>query len=141
MPLVVDQLQLWTIGFKWAGMDPSRLWGRIPGPVRDNFSTLLEAILLGQLECLTLAQEKYAGDDPEIAKCHIRYWTENVYAGMFGKSYNRELLKHAVIERWAFQEWCERRTIPLPEFWFPPEWTDYRWPEQDFEPNRVGHCQ
>jgi len=57
MLLVVDQLQLWTIGFKWAGLDPSRSWLRIPTPVRDNFSTLLEAILQQHLDCLTLAPE------------------------------------------------------------------------------------
>ena len=134
MPLVVDQLQLWTIGFKWAGLDPHRPWLRIPTPVRDNFSTLLEAILEGRLHCLTLALEKYSGDDSEIAECHIRYWLDDVYAGMFDQSYNRKLLKHAVIEREAFQDWCERCTIPLPEFWFPPGWTEYRWPSEDFEP-------
>lgn len=131
MPLVVDQLQLWIIGVKWAGLDPSRLWLRIPTPVRDNFSTMLEAILKGELECLSLALEKYHGDDPEIAKCHIRYWTEDVYAGVYGRAYNRKLLKHAVIDRWAFQDWCERCSIPLPEFWFPLGWTEYRWPEDD----------
>ncbi|OIQ77923.1 hypothetical protein GALL_403820 [mine drainage metagenome] len=131
MPLVVDQLQLWTVGFKWAGLNPNRLWLRIPTPVRDNFSTLLEAILKGELECLTLNLEKYHGDDPDIAKCHIRFWIEDVYACIFGRACNRKLLKHAVIERYAFQDWCERRTVPLPEFWFPPGWTDYRWPEDD----------
>lgn len=134
MPLVVDQLLLWTIGFKWAGLDPDRPWLRIPTPVRDNFSTLLEAILQEHLDCLTLASEKYAGDDPAIAKYYIRYWIDDVYAGVHGQRYNRKLLKHVVIERGAFQDWCERRSIPLPEFWFPPGWTEYRWPEQDFDP-------
>jgi len=131
MALVVDQLQLWTIGFKWAGLDPNRTWRQIPATVGDNFTTLLYAILNGELECSTLALEKYYGDDPEIAKCHIGYWTEDVNAGVNGKSYSGELLKHAVIERWALQDWCERRTIPLPEFWFPPGCTGCRSPEQD----------
>lgn len=134
MPLVVDQLQLWTIGFKWAGLDPDESWLRIPAPARDNFSTLLDAILNDQLECMSLASEKYQGDDPELAQLHIRYWLDDVYAAVNGQHYNRKLLKHAVIERWAFQDWCERRTIPLPEFWFPPGWTDYRWPSEDYEP-------
>lgn len=131
MPLVVDQLRLWTIGFKWAGLDPNRVWLQIPTPVRDNFSTLLEAILSDQLECLSLSSQKYHGEDPLAAKFHIRYWIDDVYAGVHGSNYNRKLLKWATIERWAFQEWCERRTIPLPEFWFPPRWTEYRWPEYD----------
>lgn len=131
MPLVVDQLQLWTIGFKWAGLDPNRLWLRIPTPVRDNFSTLLEAILSEHLDCLTLSSKKYTGDDRLSAMAHIRYWMDDVYAGMGGERYNRKLLKWAILERSSFQDWCERRTIPLPEFWFPPGWTDYRWPEYD----------
>lgn len=134
MPLVVDQLQLWTIGFKWASLDPNRLWFRIPTPVRDNWSTLLEAILSGHLECLSLAYEKYAGDDPEFARYYIRHWLDDVHAGINGQYYSRKLLKHAVIDRGAFQDWCERRSIPLPEFWFPPRWTEYRWPEDDFDP-------
>ena len=131
MPLVVDQLQLWTIGFKWAGLNPNRVWLQIPPPVRDNFSTLLEAVLQEHLECPTLASEKYDGDDPEAAKFHIRYWLDNVYDCIHGSNYDRKLLKWAVIERSAFQDWCERRTIPLPEFWFPPGWSDYRRPEYD----------
>lgn len=134
MPLLVDQLQLWTVGFKWAGLNPNRIWPRVPEAVRDNFSTLLEAILSDHLECLSLASEKYVGDDPEMAKFYIRYWLDDVNAGINGSHYNRKLLKHAVIERGAFQDWCERRTIPLPEFWFPPGSTEYRWPEQDLEP-------
>lgn len=131
MPLVVEQLQLWIIGFKWADLDPNRLWVRIPTPVRDNFSTLLEAILSDHLGCLTLASEKYQGNDPDEAKFYIRDWLDDVYAGIHGQYFNRKLLKHALIDREDFQDWCERRTIPLPEFWFPLGWTDYRWPEYD----------
>ena len=134
MPLVLDQLQLWVIGFKWAGLDPDQRWFRIPMRVRDNFSTLLEAILSDHLECLSLASEKYDGDDPEVATYYIRYWLEVVNAGIHGQRFDRKLLKHAVIDRGAFQDWCERRTIPLPEFWFPFGWTEYRWPSDDFEP-------
>lgn len=138
MPLAVDQLPLWTIGFKWAGLDPNRLWFRIPTHVRDNFSTLLEAILSGHFECLSLASEKYGGDDPEVSKYYIRHWLDDVHAGINGQYFSRKLLKHAVIDRSAFQDWCERRSIPLPEFWFPPGWTEYRWPEEDFEPVPSG---
>ena len=132
MPLVVDQLQLWTIGFKWADLDLNKSWLRIPAPARDNFSTLLEAILQGQLACSTLALEKYHGDDRGVASLHIRFWIDDVYAGIFGQYYRRKLLKHAVIDRWAFRDWCDSRSIPLPDFWFPQGWTDYRWPEDDF---------
>lgn len=134
MALVVDQLQLWTIGFKWSGFNPAGLWPRIPETVRDNFSTLLEAIVSEHLDCLTLTSEKYAGDDQLIASMHIRFWLDDVYAGVHGQYFSRKLLKHVVIERHAFRDWCERRNIPLPEFWFPLGWTDYRWPEYDPRP-------
>lgn len=127
MPLVVDQLQLWTVGFKWAGLDPNRLWLRLPEAARDNFSTLLEAILQDELPCLTLAPEKYGGDDPLVARCHIRFWIDPIYEAIQGASFDRRLLRHAVLEREPFREWCERRTIPLPEFWFPHGWTAFRW--------------
>lgn len=113
MPLVVDHLQLWTIGFKWAGLDPNRVRFFIPGTVRDNFSTLLEAVHSEHLDCLTLASEKYSGDDPELAKCYIRYWLDDVIAGVRGSYYSRRLLKWAIVERGAFQDWCERRTISV----------------------------
>ncbi|HEX5806625.1 MAG TPA: hypothetical protein VFY31_09865 [Macromonas sp.] len=131
MPLVVDQLSLWTIGFKWAGLEPNRTWLRIPPSAGDNFRTLLSEILNLHLDCLSLAPEKYAGDDPELAKFHIRYWLDDINAAIHGHHFNRKLLKWAVVEREAFRDWCERRSIPLPEFWFPPGWTEYRWPEND----------
>ena len=134
MALVVDQLQIWTIGFKWAGLEPTKPWIRIPTLVLDNFSTLLQAILSDHLGCLTLAPERYTGDDPESAKYYIRYWLDHVNAAIQGQRFDRKLLKHAVIDRGDFQDWCERRSIPLPEFWFPPDWTEYRWPCEDFEP-------
>lgn len=147
MPLVVDQLQLWTVGFKWAGLDPTRVWFRLPEPVRDNFSTLLEAILQDELACLSLSPEKYKGDDAEIARFHIRYWIEPIYAAIQGSGFDRRLLKHAVVEREAFREWCERRTIPLPEFWFPTGWTAFRWDLEEDAPtpsppeNQLEHGQ
>ena len=131
MPLVVDQMPLWTLCFKWAGLDPDRVWLRLPEAVRDNASTLLEAILLGHLHCITLSSEKYVGDDPRLAPVYIRYWLDDVYGAVHGKHFSRKLLKHAVIERGAFQDWCARRSIPLPSFWFPIGWTDYQWPEYD----------
>ena len=140
MPLVVDQLQLWTVGFKWAGLDPNRLWLRIPTPVQENFSTLLSEILNFHLDCMTLGAEKYEGDAPEVAKCYVRYWLDDVYAAIEGKRFSRRLLKWAVVDRGAFQDWCERRSIPLPEFWFPPGWSDYRWPEEDPPPQQEAHA-
>ncbi len=131
MPLVVDQLQLWTIGFRWAGCDPGRPRLLIPVSVRDNFSTLLEAILKDQLVCETLDHKKWNGVDPQIAPFHIRHWLDDINAAIRGERFSRKLLNHSVIERFQFKDWCERCSIPLPEFWFPAGWTDYRWPFED----------
>jgi hypothetical protein len=139
MPLVVDQLSLWTISFRWAAHVPTGFWLRIPLDVRDYISTLLEAVLKDELECLTLSPEKYAGDDALLARCHIRYWLDDVYAAIHGERFNRKLLKWAVIERSALQDWCGRRTIPPPAFWFPEGWTEYRWPgEEEGQPTSSG---
>lgn len=126
MPLIVDQLPLWTIGFKWAGLDADRPWFRIPAPVKDTFSTLLEAILKDHLGCMTLMTQKWDGQDPEVAPFYIRHWIDDIYAGIQLQRFNRKLLRHAVIDRSEFKDWCERCTIPLPEFWFPAGWTDFR---------------
>jgi hypothetical protein len=131
VPLLVDQLQLWTVGFKWAGLDPERVWPRIPTPVRDLFATLLEAILKDQLKCMTLAPEKWDGKDPEDAPFFVRHWSDDINRAVHYQRFRRKLLRHAVLDRTDFKDWCERRSIPLPEFWYPPGWTEYRWPEDD----------
>jgi len=91
----------------------------------------MDAILCDHLPCMTLSSEKYQGDDAEEAQFFIRHWLDDVYACINGDSYSRKLLKWARIERPDFQRWCERRTIPLPEFWFPPGWAlEYKWNEE-----------
>lgn len=131
MPLLNDHLTVWEIGFRWARLDPDRLWLRIPLLVRDNFRNLMDAILQGHLYCDTLALEKWSessGDDP---KSYIRHWLDDIYACIQGHHCKRELLKWAWIDRWAMQLWCERRGIPLPEFWFPAGWRlEYKWPQE-----------
>lgn len=139
MPLVVDQLSVWTIGFKWAAHEAGRVWLRVPPAVKDNFSTLLEAILKDHLACLTLDQKKWDGKDPEEAPFYIRHWLDDINAAIRGERYSRKLLRHAVIERFEFQDWCERCSIPPPEFWFPAGWTDYRWPFEDDEDGGIGN--
>jgi hypothetical protein len=131
VPLVVDHLQLWTVGFRLAGLDPHRLWWRLPATAKDWFSTLLDAILSDHLNCITLNMQKWDGTDRELAPFYIRYWLDEINLGIHRQQFSRKLLKHAVIDRLDFKDWCERRSIPLPEFWFPPGWTEYRYPGED----------
>lgn len=132
MALLSTELSLWETAFRWAGRDPDRFWLLLPLAVRDNFRTLMDAILQGHLGCESLLLEKYHGDDREEASLHIRYWLDDVYACIWGKKFNRKLLRHASIDRQAFLEWCERRGVPLPEFWFPEGWNiEYKWPDEE----------
>lgn len=132
MALLSSELSVWEISFRWAGYDPDRLWLRLPLQVRDSFRTLMDAILHGHLDCESLSLDKYYGDDREEASFYIRYWLDDVYACIWGKKFNRSLLKHASIDRQAFLEWCVGRGVPLPEFWFPPGWNvEYKWTDQE----------
>lgn len=132
MALLVAELSVWEIAHRWANYNPDQLrWG-VPLPVRDRFRTLMDAILQGHLDCESLSLDKYHGDAREEASLHIRYWLDDVYACIWGKKFDRKLLKHASIDRQAFLEWCERRAIPLPEFWFPKGWNvEYPWPDAE----------
>jgi hypothetical protein len=128
MPLLNDGLPLWEIAFRWAHEDPKNFWLRIPLPVRDNFRLLMDAILRGHLPCETLSLEKWRPDSEAPPELFIRYFIDDAYKCIAGLHFNRKLLRHAMIERWAMQQWCERQGVPLPEFWFPPGWnTYYEW--------------
>jgi hypothetical protein len=134
MALLNDTLSVWEIGFRWAGYDPAGVWWRIPLPVRDNFRVLMDAILQAHLECVSLSMRKGPSEDFDLPpEFFIRYHLDEVEACIAGRTFNRRLLRFAQIERPAFQDWCERHAIPLPEFWFPPGWSDYRWPSEDPE--------
>jgi hypothetical protein len=138
MPILNDNLSVWEIAFRWGGLDPRSVRWRIPLCVRDTFRNLMDAILQGHLYCDTLALEKWSqstGDDP---KSYIRYWLDDINDCIQGIHFSRKLLKWASIDRWAMQLWCERREIPLPEFWFPPGWgLEYKWPEEMADEERV----
>jgi hypothetical protein len=124
MALITNSLSVWDISFRWAGFDPDRIFFRLPLLVKDNFRVLMEAILSGEILCETLTLAKRPSKSKADPNYYIRTHIDDVYACMWGKKYNRKLLKWAVIERYSFKEWCERRGIPLPEFWFPPGWED-----------------
>jgi len=134
MAVLADELSVWEIAFRWAGRDPDGVWFRFPLAVRDNFRMLMDAILNGHLDCYTLSLTKWRpGVDDEYAKpFFIRSHLDTVEDCVGGHAFDRKLLKWARIERWAMQQWCERRGVPLPEFWFPPGWKlEYEWPDDD----------
>lgn len=122
MPILVEELSLWDISFRWAGLDPDNLYIRFPLPVKDNFRLLMSAILEGEIICNTLCLDKRPSDSRADPAFYIRTHIDDVYACIHGQKYNRKLMKWATLNRNWFYEWCTRRGITPPEFWFPLGW-------------------
>lgn len=136
MPLLADSLSVWDIGFRLAGHDPRKLWFRIPLEVEDHFRNFMEAILKGDLGCENIELEKRHFDADE-KMLSVYYWIDDIYDCMFGRKFNRKLLRWAHVERFDLMLWCERMNAPLPEFWFPHGWNlQYELPEGHISP---GH--
>ena len=134
MPILIEDLSVWDISFRWAGCDPRKFYFRIPLEVENNFRNLMNAILSAEIECETISLEKrdYA---PDEQKESIYYWLDDIYACIGGKRFNRKLFRWAYIERYSFSLWCERMNIPLPEFWFPKGWNlHYELPDNAMHP-------
>jgi len=132
MPLINDELTVWEIAHRWAGCTPG--WWRVPIPiaVRDYARVLMFGVLNSELECQTLLMEKWRPDNPLTPEFFIRHHLNEIEECIEGRRYSRRLLRWARISRIAFADWCERRSIPLPAFWFPDGWRiDYSWPSDD----------
>lgn len=136
MSLITEDLSVWEIGLRWAGHDPQRLWIRIPLEAKDNFRTLMDAILKGDIACLTIDLEKRHYERWE-KQFSVYHWIDDIYDCIYGRHFNRKMLRWAQIERFDFKLWCERMNAPLPEFWFPSGWNlEYELPEGHIPP---GH--
>jgi hypothetical protein len=134
VPLIVDDLSVWDISFRWAGLEPDRLWLRIPSSVKDNMRMLMDAILKGELDCETITLEK-RNFEPDEKLFSVYHWMDDFYDCIHGNYYNRKMLRWAQVGRFDFMLWCERMKAPLPEFWFPPGWNlEYDLPEGHLPP-------
>lgn len=133
MPLINEELSVWDIGLRWAGHDPDCLWLRLPLAAKDNFRLLMEAILSGEIICNTLTLAKLPEGSKADPSYYIRTYIDEVYACIHGRHYDRKLLKWATLDRKDFHQWCERRGITPPEFWFPPGW------KLDYDADQFGH--
>lgn len=65
MPLLDDNLSLWNISFRWAGLDPDSIKYRfyIPAAVKDNVRLLTQAIITNVLWCKSLRPDPLLGPD------------------------------------------------------------------------------
>lgn len=126
MPLLNEHLSVWEIAHRWAGYQPQLLRPVLPLAVQDNCRVLMQEILHMRLECMTLDCRKWRPEDGEDAEpFFIRYHLDDVEECIAGNRYSRKLLTWALIERWAFADWCDRRSVPRPEFWFPSGWAEH----------------
>lgn len=134
MAILTDSLVVWEIAFRWSGRNPRSTWLRIPLDVQDHFRNLMDAILSAELLCESIELEKREFE-PDEKTFSIYFWLDDIHDCIYGRHFNRKLLRHASIDRYDFKLWCERRNIPLPEFWFPPGWNlEYELPEDELRP-------
>lgn len=122
MPTLSRSLSVWDIAHRWAGYDPDTFRLRLPLVVKDYARLLFDEILEGRLFCETLIQVKRPSHSKADPRYYIRSHLDDINMCIWGKRYKRSLMKWAEIPRDEFEEWCERYSIPLPEFWFPPGW-------------------
>lgn len=120
MPLTDENLTIWKISFRWAGLNPNAFKYRfyIPHEAKDNMRLLLDAIIKNCLFCNSLKQN----DLYEPRHKHDQANMDNLYDVITDKRYSRTFLNGHTISRSDFAHWCNRESIPYPEFWFPPGW-------------------
>ena len=137
MPLLDDNLSLWNISFRWAGLDPDALKYRfyIPAAVKDNVRLLMQAIITNVLWCKSLRPDPLLGPDSD----NDRIKADKFYDCFVGNKYHQDFLKSHTIYRSDFAHWCNRLGIPFPEFWFPAGWVVHELNEKDWShSHRIG---
>jgi hypothetical protein len=136
MPILIDELSVWDISFRWAGYDPRKFYFRIPLAVEDHARNLINAIHKAEISCMTISLEK-RDYSKEEEKFSFYYWVDDFFSTTSGAFVNRRLLKWALISRYDLMQWCKRMNAPLPEFWFPQGWSlEYQLSEGEIKP---GH--
>lgn len=129
MPLLDDNLTIWKIAFRWAGLNPESLPYHffIPTEAKDNIRLLLNAILTNTLFCPSLKRDEFL----ENASKADKYKLTKISECMSDYRYDRDFLQTRTIYRSDFAHWCNRSGIPYPEFWFPPGWVVHELNEKD----------
>lgn len=120
MPLTDDNLSIWKISFRWAGLNPDAFKYRfyIPHESKDNMRLLLDSIIKNVLFCSSLKHK----DLYEARSKNDQRNMDLAFEIISDQKYNRDFLHHHYISRSDFAHWCNRESIPYPEFWFPPGW-------------------
>src|SRR5450830_860713 len=104
MPLLDDNLTIWKISFRWAGLDPDSLKYRfyIPIAVKDNIRLVLNAVLTNILFCPSLK--------PDVLLAHATARDQDnldkLRDCIIDKKYDRAFLEGRIIYRSDFAHWC-----------------------------------
>ncbi|MFA6178042.1 MAG: hypothetical protein WC696_00340 [Candidatus Methylopumilus sp.] len=142
MPLLNTELTIWDISHRWAGYDPSSFRLSHQLLVKDYFQLLISAVYSAEILCRTLCLDKRPQNSKSDPSYYIRGWDKELNDCLSGKHFDKTFLKWAVLDRMDLLEWCERRGIPLPDFWFPPGWKlDYEVPKGGYPGHRMKHLE
>lgn len=121
MPLLDENLSLWKISFRWAGLNPDSLRYRfyIPHTVKDNMRLLLNAIMCNSLFCRSLQPKFLFKKDNARDQKNL----DRLHDVISDSRYDRNFMQSHYVWRADFAHWCNRLGMPFPEFWFPVGWT------------------
>ncbi|MDO8961851.1 MAG: hypothetical protein Q7V02_07105 [Methylophilus sp.] len=136
MALLINQLSVWDISFRWFGYDPRKIYLRIPIEVEDLARTLIHAIHKAELGCETVSLEKKEFEE-DMKSFSFYYWVDDFFSTASGTYVSRKLLKWAIVSRYDLLDWCKRMNAQPPHFWFPEGWNlEYSIEEGELKP---GH--
>ncbi|HNA29046.1 MAG TPA: hypothetical protein PLQ64_07095 [Thiobacillaceae bacterium] len=132
----IEILSVWEIGHRWVGYDPDKTDSAdLPLPVKDAFRQLIQAIRHDRLPVCN--EVGIQGKTYIFSRSTGRSRTlEEVLGALednyFVRRYERELLDSIYLAQWDVGTWASDEGIPLPDFWFPPDWVEKRFnPEPD----------
>lgn len=129
MPLLDDNLSIWKISFRWAGLDPDSLKYRfyIPEAAKDNIRLILNELMYNTLYCNTLIADEFLSSVTQRDRDNL----DLIIRSISHNKYDRFFLQDHAIYRADFAHWCNRSGIPYPEFWFPARWVIHELQEKD----------
>lgn len=130
MPLTDDSLTIWKVSFRWAGLNPDSLKYHffIPSDAKENMRLLLTSVLKNELYCTSLKPKQLLKHATALDQSNLTK-LNNIISDW---KYDRDFLKIHYINRDDFAHWCNRNSIPFPEFWFPPGWAINELKQQDW---------
>ncbi len=118
MTLLVENISMWEIGFRWHGHSPDwPKWKKIPLEVKDSFKNMTEGMLRKRLIPMNLIMEKPGKNPKQPREFYFYTYIDDIHLINQGIKYERSLLKRIQFERVDFIDWCINENISPPSFW------------------------